>query len=114
MDEEIVSLKARLAVQVVALEPIVQCDCTRLASEHGTEWGDDPQFDALYNAIWKSKFLAKDLDDGKVVGDVLRENIRLRAALRPILGVKGMGCTRGYSDCEPCIATREAKRIAGE
>ena len=38
------------------LAPIIDCEkATFLASLHGCEYGDDEQFDALYNAVWKSQ-----------------------------------------------------------
>lgn len=38
------------------LAPIIDCEkATILASLHGCEYGDDEQFDALYDAVWKSQ-----------------------------------------------------------
>lgn len=33
------------------LEPILKCNWTMLASIHGTEWGDDMEFDALAGLV---------------------------------------------------------------
>lgn len=43
------------------LKPLVESKITALASAHGTEWGDDPQFDALYNLIDSLQFKYRQL-----------------------------------------------------
>lgn len=50
--EEEADVSVPLKVVLHCIAPIMKCrDATALASKHGTEDGDDPEFDELYHAV---------------------------------------------------------------